>query len=234
MVDLADGSSIRVSLPPAVATLVELTGPAGPTGPIGPAGPSGGPTGPAGPTGPTGSPGTDNPEGLAELVPGPNAFATALDAAIAESLVEFASGAVQDWATRETTFTTTNTSISSVAAGSLVSGVELTVVGTGRPVELTFGSAYRHSTGTAGYVGAYLVSSVSGDADSATRTNYTRVAVGSSQANTTAGNRTLVGVWDVDTTVSLIYTFKIGIYGPAGTSTLEPFSYPISFKARNH
>lgn len=147
-------------------------------------------------------------------------------------LSTYAGGSVQDYASRDTTFTTTNTALGSTAAAALIGGLELSVVGTGRPVDIMFNLPFRHSVANTG-VGVYLVTSQDGAADSGTL--FKRAAIGHSYGAAQAFNRTLSGIWTVETVLNSLYTFKFGVYGAAaGTVTMETLGYAMSTVARNH
>ena len=159
------------------------------------------------------------------------ALTTSVDDKFANLLATYTPGAVQDFAERLVNFTTTNTTIGSTSATALIGGLEVTVVGTGRPVELTFfAGAVRHSVSNS-YIGAYLVASEDGGAD----THIPRVALTSTPGTSQAFNRSLVSSWDVGTVEGVEYVFKVGIYGTTGTTTIDTApNYPVTFKARNH
>lgn len=163
------------------------------------------------------------------------AFASEVGADVKELqdiLATYAGGSVQDYATRSTTFTTTNTTIGSVAASAIISGLEVSVVGTGRPVDLNFLVPFRHSAANS-YVGVYLITSVDGGADSAD--TFKRAAIGSVAGSTQAHNRTLAPTLPpVPTVEGSQYTFKLGAYGPTGTTTMETLGYDMCLVARNH
>lgn len=158
-------------------------------------------------------------------------------ARIAEVMSTYAPGVVQDYAESSALFTTTNTSLSSTAAGSLMPGMTLDVVGTGRLVELRGQLiSYRHSAGASQSVNLYLVTSVDGGADSvATFPKYHANPTGT---DTTAQNRSAAWSWIVLTEVGKTYTFKLAVAGgAAGTSRVNPDAASLNlfsfFLARN-
>ncbi len=148
-------------------------------------------------------------------------------------LATYSPGAVQDFAQRTTLFTTTNLAINDTAAGSQITGLEVDVVGTGRRVELSFFVAAARGAVADGYVGVYLLTSVDGSAFSAA--TFPRTVSGSGPVAGGNGNRSIAGLWDLDTVEGTNYTFRVGVYGQSGTTTMDAFGiYPITLKARNH
>lgn len=152
----------------------------------------------------------------------------ALDAATA-----MAAGGVQDISRRTAPWSTTNTALNSIAAASVIDGLEVDVVGTGRDVEITFNApSFRHSVANTA-VGFYLLRSVNGGAFAPAN----RVTLGDTpSAADPLGNRGHSAIFDVPTVEGETYVFRLGVYGGvAGTSTLATFdTYPITLKARNH
>lgn len=152
-----------------------------------------------------------------------------------KDLLRFAFGRVQDYADRYTNFSTTNTSFTSVAAGSIVPGMEVTVVGTGQPVDIFFQTCFRHTVfSSSAFVGAYLITSVDGGADS---TTPKRATLARNNVSAAAELSSLTANWlNVPTEKGKTYTFKVGAYGTAGTTTFDTVSgvYPIQMNVRNH
>jgi hypothetical protein len=160
---------------------------------------------------------------------------------ILEAINTVAPGAVQDYATRELDFSTTNTLFSAVTTspptGAVITGLDLEVTGTGRMVELHFHAPQAYCSTTAGRsVAAYLITATE------TPDNYSagyfrrRGAVASPMVD--RGNSLDVS-WDVQTELDTLYFFKVGIATMGvGTSRLDVdysgAKYPITFKARNH
>lgn len=162
-----------------------------------------------------------------------------LEQKIRETLTRYAPGAVQDSAVRTDLFETTNATFGALtgagAAFPLIGGAELEAEGTGRPVDILLTAQYRHSTGAAGYVGAYLVVSTDGAPDAVATGLQARAGAHPSGADTTAGTRTGNWLWlNFPTVEGVEYVFKFGVYGPAGTSRLLVAGSPITSQARNH
>lgn len=118
------------------------------------------------------------------------------------------------YAERASNFTTTNTSSSSVAAGSKVTSLLVTVTGQGRPVDVEFYSPSIHHSTAAQVITVYLV--VNGVAQS---TTLGQSAFISSPVNTLG--RAVILKRRLVLTEAVEYTFEVGLAGAsAGTVTL--------------
>lgn len=136
-----------------------------------------------------------------------------------------APGAELAHAERATDFTTTNTSNASVAAASLVGGLEFTIVGQGRPVEIDFWAGLvRHSVASSFVMAYFVVNGVAGDVNLGTG--------GATSSPSTSTGRVLSVKRRVVLTRGTSYTFQVGICGQAGTSTLQASApAPVTFGA---
>lgn len=166
-----------------------------------------------------------------------NAITAQLGDALLQTVSMVAPGAVQDEASRDFPIQTSNTSFSSNAAADVITGLELTVFGTGRMVELDLFIPQAYCTTTAGRsVAVYLLTAVGTSTDYIAST-FRRRASGASPL--TDRGDSLTAKWDITTVAEETYKFKVGVSTVGvGTSRLEPIysgaTYPITFKARNH
>lgn len=121
---------------------------------------------------------------------------------------------------RTTTFTTTNTSIGSTAAASKVTGLSISVVGTGRPVRIDFQASVHHSVASTAVFPYILRDGV-----------YVRL--GSVSSPQTGTGRTLYFFSREVLTDGVTYTYEVGVAGgAAGTSTLSAAAeFPITLTA---
>lgn len=134
------------------------------------------------------------------------------DAAIAAALAASLVGKEAAYAERLTNFTTTNTSLTSTAASSLITELTCSVTGIGRAVEIEFWCGAAYSSVAANYVDPYLV------VDGVASSNDGSIAAVSSPV--TNSGRTIIMKRRLVIPTGVTRVFQVGIAGQSGTSTI--------------